>query len=1254
MPSREELISAAKDKYRQGLIEQARLKFQQDSVPVPEPDLAPMKDYFNKNLSEYKQANTPEPPSGGGDTPPVARDLPPADPEVSKQKEATSFLEAMEAGWQMSVEGLIDRGKLPDTVLPENAPMYYSIASSLGQLKGDIPDIVAGSIAGAGAGTAVAGPIGALVGAGAGGYALPEAVRQSIIDGYKNGSIKNFSDFWERASSVFLETSKAALVGGATAGVGAGVSKVLGPAVISPLAKTTAKLTSEVATMTTVGAGLEGRIPEPKEFLEAGVVIGGLHASGAIASKLYDVYGSTGVRPAEVALDARKDIMVRQDLGAVNRDVPLAYKDNLSPEKLKTPKLENLKPSDRIPETPVPKEVAEKVLTPREEALNSAQDKILSQIGKKPEKNKRPYTKKDFYKDYIDKYDPTKQAIEALKSKEEILPADKDPYVLSRVQNDSPAKTKYALERGTLDYKTLETNGEGFAKAIEPILPERDAFNAYIVSKRALEQEAIGKKTGFDLEAAKTVVKEGARFEKQSKEVLGYQNRMLKYLKDSGFLSEKSYESMVEAGKNYVPFKRIFDSASGVPGGKEKPTALKSFKGSERAIQDPLVTIVENTEAIFKLAETNRASRALVEFAEKSPEQTLLKKVNQSKPITVSKEEIAKASGLSPEEVSAIDIFRNKSRPLAKDEFQIYRNGQREVWKTADPNLAEAIRALDGDAASTNMVFQLARSITSVKRYGIAITPDFIAKNLFRDQLTAGSFSESGYISFVDVIHAAGDIIKKTDNYYNWLKSGGAQGAFLELNESYIKKDLFKLNEQTGFADAAFNVVKKPFEILRLAAEVGENATRLAEFKRVSKGASSGEGLVKGGFASREITVDFQRVGAKMSALNSITAFQNVSIQGLDRTIRAFKADPKGLALRAGALLTAPSVMLWWANRNDQRVQDLPAWQKNYFWIIATDDWREPDKGESVQGMPKHLKRTNPETGKIEVNYGSLYRIPKPQELGLLFATIPERILDGFFQDNPQDLNEFMATVGDLVTPAFVPDAISPVIEQFFNKSLFTGAPIIPRRIEGLLAPYQYTEYSSETAKQLGKLIGHLPTLDDPGSLASPAVIDNYIRGWTGTLGAYVTQAVDQALIQSGTVEDPVKPAATLSDIPFLKAFAVRYPNASLKPIQDFREIYRKTSAVQNTFKTLVKAQDPEAFDFFSEHKQDFIKLDGINKTLNTLSANIRKIYNNKGFTKDDKRQMIDKLYYGMLETSREGNNLYNEVLKKFVEENNK
>lgn len=1218
---------------------------------IVEPDMQPVKDLLRRNIETYRAdmaAKSSTQTEGA-----VNPELGPQAPEV-----ADNIFEAMEAGLEMSVAGLAITGK-PDTVMPENAGMFMRIANQIPTLAADLPFMVAGGMIGGAVGSSVGGAAGgtigsivpgvgtaagvaggaaagSVMGSGAGAFALPTALRGVLMDYYEKGGIKDFSEFWERATPIFLETVKSAGLGAVTMGTGAAVGKVAAP-MIGTGGATAARLATEVGVMTSMGAAMEGHVPKATDFVDAAILVGGMHAAFGVAGKLRTHYAKTGELPAETALRAQHDPVLKQELLSVVSDKPL-----VNPEM--APRFEPATVTEKIASDVK----AATVEAPKAEgrASTDAANKVLESVGEKGPKERTPISFNEFYKNWIDKYDPIKVATSALKGEKKLAESE-NPYTLARMVNDFKAKVRHIVEKGTLDFKTLEKTGKGLKEILDPHIKKAEMadFEAYIIAKRALEIEGRGLKSGVDIEAAKVVVKEGAiRFENSAKELVEFQNRNLKYLRDSGRISKETYDVLVEAGKSYIPFSRIVEGAEG---GKGKANPLKKLKGSESKIQNPIQSILENAETTFRIAEQNRAIEALVRLAEQTPGQTIIEKVpGKSKAIEVSEAEVKKffdEHGIegTPE---AFTIFRGQRHNLEANEFEVYRNGKREVYK-ADPLLAEAIKRLEGDVTSTNLLLKMANAITTVKKIGISLTPDFILRNIFRDQITAGTFTKSGTLPFVDIVRAVGDLVKKNDAYYNWLKSGGANGAFMELNTRYLETNVFKLDGQTKFINKALNVINPRtwYEVATVTGSLADQATRLAEFKRVTQGASKGPKVFEGGYASREITIDFQRIGAKMSAFNAITSFANVGIQGLDRTARAIKDDPSGVAMKGAMYITTPSILLWWANKDDPRYQEIPRWQKDLYWIIPTDDWQPAKSQDEINGLPPHLLRQNGDI--VEINRGVIYRLPKPQELGILFGSVPERVLEAYFKDNPKAYKDFEDTMISLVTPNLVPDAAAPIAEQFFNKSFFTGAPIIPGHLEGVLPEYQYTDHTSDAAKGLSKIIGSLPAMKE--NAPAPVVVENYVRQWTGTLGMYSLQLADKALQATGVTPDPVKPLSTLADIPFVKAFVVRNPSASSQSIVDFNERQKKNAMYVKTVQHLSKQGDFENME--KEFKLASVKgqldqLTGLSSAMADQHKMIRLIHKNPDFTPEFKRESIDKIYYMMIEEAKLGNQLLDQM----------
>jgi len=580
-------------------------------------------------------------------------------------------------------------------------------------------------------------------------------------------------------------------------------------------------------------------------------------------------------------------------------------------------------------------------------------------------------------------------------------------------------------------------------------------------------------------------------------------------------------------------------------------------------------------------------------------------------------------------------VFRALAAPAGKNEIVVMQEGKRQVY-TVDSDVARAFNGLDAGGAS--FVAQVLRTTASWLRSGVTLSPDFIMRNPVRDAVTA--FVTVGAHP-IKTVKGAISYFKEDVAYQNWLKGGGANAAMVSMDRHYIERHIYELEKQTGFMDKAWNLAKSPFEVLAIVSETMENVTRLGMVRdeiMVAKDKATIQAL---SYISREGTIDFSRHGADsfLQSWTRATAFMNPAMQGMDRMVRAFKDNPAGTTARALAAVTLPSLLLWWRNHDDPRWKDIPDWQRDLFWIVLTDKWERPQNTDEM--AEKHaLGLTREINGEIMVNNGNTYRIPKPFELGVLFGSLPERMLDAYVAANPDAFKNFYKTLGNVFAFNVIPTVFLPPFQQLTNYNMFTDRPLIPDSMQGILPEYQYTPYTTETTKALGQLVGSMPGLHD-SSFASPIVIDNYIRGWSGTLGSYVVQIADAALRKTGALPDPVMPARTLADMPGIRAFVVRYPDGQAQSIQDFYDNYDKSSKVWQTVRRLARAGDIEhAQKEMLLGQEDVLKLDAIRVALGNGTRFIQLIHQNQQLDADEKRQLIDTSYAQMILQAKTGNHI--------------
>lgn len=453
-----------------------------------EPDMKGTKSIIKTNLAAAKDAEKPNPDRG------------PVDVSVP-QLPADGVFDALTAGWGASFEGLAINKRRADYVLPQDASRAMRIAAQVGQVAGDLPAMAAGWAGGMMAGAPVGGAIGSVVpgvgtlagiaagsaiGAVAGAFAAPAAMRKAMMGHYEKGDIQTFGEFWDRSSAVLLEASKAGAVGAATGGA----------ALLAAPLGAIGVVASEIGTMVTVGKAIEGEMPNADDFIDGAIMVGGLHAVAKVGGKLRNIYEKTGIKPEQVSEKVEKDPVMKQEILSDNVPLPAALEKSVDPMAAKA-------------DAEFAKETA-----PKEEPVRTeAETKILDKIGVRAEKTKEGYSASKAYTDFVDKLNPIKVMEEQAigKSESTALPVESSPYKLARLANDFKAKAMHVIERGTLDFKTLLKNGKGLAEIIEPHMKDLDGFRAFLAADRAIEIEASGRKSGFDVDAAKQVVKDGKK-----------------------------------------------------------------------------------------------------------------------------------------------------------------------------------------------------------------------------------------------------------------------------------------------------------------------------------------------------------------------------------------------------------------------------------------------------------------------------------------------------------------------------------------------------------------------------------------------------------------------------------------------------------------------------------------------------------------------------------------------------------------------
>ncbi|MBO6305471.1 MAG: hypothetical protein J6M62_10410 [Selenomonadaceae bacterium] len=167
-------------------------------------------------------------------------------------------------------------------------------------------------------------------------------------------------------------------------------------------------------------------------------------------------------------------------------------------------------------------------------------------------------------------------------------------------------------------------------------------LGGYLVARRYIEDlsKAEGVKvTEEQLQASFEIMDElkakyennFMRLEHYAERIYEFQQRISHLLVESGLMSKKAYDAMLQAHPHYIPFKRILDenrikspevvmkNAKGRGLLKARPV-VKKIKGSDLDIRNPFASIVNNTADIIVNAHKNDIVRRVAKMRKAHPE----------------------------------------------------------------------------------------------------------------------------------------------------------------------------------------------------------------------------------------------------------------------------------------------------------------------------------------------------------------------------------------------------------------------------------------------------------------------------------------------------------------------------------------------------------------------------------------------------------------------------------------------------------
>lgn len=381
----------------------------------------------------------------------------------------------------------------------------------------------------------------------------------------------------------------------------------------------------------------------------------------------------------------------------------------------------------------------------------------------------------------------------------------------------------------------------------------------------------------------------------------------------------------------------------------------------------------------------------------------------------------------------------------------------------------------------------------------------------------------------------------------------------------------------------------KVYHVLEKITKASDLAARLAVFEETlleTGGKRDGDGNITGGdkdlaqLRAREL-INFSRRGSDptIRTLSRVVPFMNAYAQGMDVTYRT----ASGLDAASGS------------ERAEARKQFYKMAMKltalGFMYALAFGD------DEGYKNATDEVRDNNfliPHTDK---------KIPLPKEIGFLFKSIPERLVNYYRRYGTDEEQSILNLLGTIVkggfsaygTPNATPAQIKPILENMTNYSFFLQRELESASMQKLDPSQRFTPSTSELAKSIGDFSRTLADAAGTKSLeVSPIKVDNLLRGLFGIAGSS-TLLVTDALI------NPSRPDRPLYQMPFASLFIYNTQGGRAK--NEFYDLQEKVGQADATFKSLRETSPEKALDYMEKNEALLAVAPILNSSLKQLST---------------------------------------------------
>lgn len=520
-----------------------------------------------------------------------------------------------------------------------------------------------------------------------------------------------------------------------------------------------------------------------------------------------------------------------------------------------------------------------------------------------------------------------------------------------------------------------------------------------------------------------------------------------------------------------------------------------------------------------------------------------------------------KAAPTGPYPIVAVPVHWNRDQILKAPEHlrrQMAEESGTIKWLELDADVYKTLMSLDVEPVPQVLQAMTSPLMRLVKWGATGVNIPFMAFAAVKDMFTYPIYTKAKDApgTWIPGVAFAQGLLKQAANALGF-KTDGAESARLfyaagGLHSGFIGEtqrfhQVGRASVLPGWQKARHYLthpriaIGKAVEFMERYGSFGERTLRIEEFHRIrmealKAGKTPEEARLLAAEAAQEITLNFARGGLLAHSLNQFFPYFKAGVAGQRKLARALVglegrdrgsriATTMGVLAKGAASMTAAAVTSWLLFKDEDWWKEMPAWRKYGAFNFKLGDQQ--------------------------------FMIPGAFETHTVFAGAPLMILDAIEGELGSDAAKdvaFQLAKDNLIGWPFIPVQVRPLTEALSNRTFWGGEgmgarPIVPDYMEQSRRPEdQYTRFTTEPAKFLGKLLG-----------MSPAKIEHAIGGYTGGMGVRGMQVLEGLFMaKKATSDTGVRALPILGTI--LKRAA---PETEFKHSRSVQELYQLKEETQ-------------------------------------------------------------------------------------------